>query len=72
MRWMIPKMKQDQDICADRKSSTNGGFNAPLAENDGGGSPSYYEADEDIRTGRIKQFDDIEDMIESLKKPWQD
>lgn len=31
-----------------------------------------YDADEDIRAGRVKQFDNPEDMIASLKEPWQD
>ena len=80
MRWIIPK-RRDQDI-SPRPQATNADFNAPLAENDGGvcvmtdhitkkvAEAGQNEADADIRSGRVKTFDNPDDLIASLKQPW--
>lgn len=80
MRWFIPK-KQDQEIRSNVEPSSWTDFNAPLMENDGGvciaeetcsavAQAAQGDADEDIRAGRVKRFDDPDDLIASLKQPW--
>jgi len=82
MRWIIPHNRQDQDICTNQEPASSSEFNTTLAENDGGvavaeppckaTAPGQHDADADIRSGRVRRFDDAEDMIASLKRPWQD
>jgi hypothetical protein len=80
IRWIIPQ-KRDQAIQTDTEAVTSADFNAPLAENDGGtcvieapcrtrAQAAHSEADDDIQAGRIKRFDNPDDMIASLKQPW--
>ncbi len=80
MRWIIPK-RRDQDI-SPRREVASSDFNAPLPENDGGvgvlaepavksvANAGSNEADDDIRAGRVKSFDNPDDLIASLKQPW--
>lgn len=80
MRWITPK-KRDQEIRVKTDPIAWSDFNAPLGENDGrpclvevlenkAVQASCSDADDDIRAGRVKQFDNPDDMIASLKQPW--
>jgi hypothetical protein len=78
MKWMFPK---NRNQLSDASPSVD--FNSALPENDGDGGvciaesrvkvqiePGKNEADDDIRHGRVKTFDNPEDLIASLKQPW--
>ena len=75
MKWCIPSRrdealptKADRYACVDAASAD---FNVPLPEN--GGSVCIaddFEANEDIRTGQLKTFSNVDEMLNSLKKPW--
>lgn len=78
IKWIIPKRHRDQEITS-KSDRQNSDFNAPLPENDGGvcvleatakSIAGQNEADTDIRAGRVKEFDNPDDMIASLKQPW--
>jgi hypothetical protein len=82
MRWIIPKKKQDQAIFDSWETASNGDFNAPLSGNDAdvclmeptcnvaSATSPLSTADDDILAGRIKKFDDPDELIASLKRPW--
>ena len=57
MNWFIPKTKTEK--------ATNSNFNCPLVGNSFDGTP-----DEDIQNDQVKRFDDVEDMLRSLKEPY--
>lgn len=74
MKWIIPKRRGEEIAAQDTRSDD---FNGPLLENGGGEcvvetpvEVGRKEADEDIRQGRVKKFDNPDDMIESLNQPW--
>jgi hypothetical protein len=85
IKWIIPKRREEEIVARkerDIEVSSFSDFNAPiLPENDGGvciadarvqsaEAIDRREADEDIRAGRVKTFDNPDDMIASLKQPW--
>ncbi len=80
MRWIMPKRK-DEEISASPDFQPVERFNIPLPENDGSicvaeppcKTVTWTEcgnADEDISCGRVKKFDNPDDMIAGLKRPW--
>ena len=79
--WMLPEKKGDQEISPVLESFSWTDFNAPLSDNEGGACvleatekivlpSSQNEANEDISAGRVKTFDNTDDLIASLKRPW--
>jgi hypothetical protein len=82
MNWIIRTRRVDRDIVTQKECpSFSADFNSPLSDNDVGvcvADPPVevctkggrHEADDDIRKGQTKTFNNIDDLIAGLKQAW--